>query len=124
MSEVENFEGKPNLTEIDFCALGQRFKFSNWFDTTTFEGVSKIEQDGVLLARDDRMSHDIRKPFFDLEIYVDQQKHRLQIFVFGFLSWIFTTVKHDWTFINPAFFYCLIKRFSKMVKYPTNSRLG
>ena len=86
MSEVENFEGKPNLTEIDFCALGQRFKFSNWYDLTTVEGVAKIEQNGVLLARNDRMSHDIRKPFFDLEIYVDQQKHQLQIFVFGFLS--------------------------------------
>ena len=86
MSEVENFEGKPNLTEVDFCALGQRFKFSIWFDATIMEGVAKIEQNGVLLARDDRMSRDMRKPIFDLEVYVDQQKHQLQIFVFGFLS--------------------------------------
>ena len=43
MSEVENFEGKPNLTEVDFCALGQRFKFSIWFDATIMEGVAKIE---------------------------------------------------------------------------------
>ena len=87
ISEIENFEGKPNLKEFDFCALGQRFKFSSWYDVTTYEGVAKIEQNGVLLAHDEEFVFvDLRKPVFDLVVYIDQQKHQLQIFVFGLLS--------------------------------------
>ena len=59
---------------------------SNWYDLKVGDGGAKVEQDGALLSFDCRMSHDMRKPFFDLEVTVDQKKHRLGIFFFGLLS--------------------------------------
>ena len=59
---------------------------SNWYDLKVGDGGAKVEQDGALLSFDCRMSHDMRKPFFDLEVIVDQKKHRLEIFFFGLLS--------------------------------------
>ena len=86
MSEMESFVGKPNLKEWDFCELGQQFKVSNWYDLTAGEGGAQVEQNGACLAQDDRMSHDMREPFFDLEVVVDQQKHKFQVYFFGVLS--------------------------------------
>ena len=86
MSEREDFTGKPNLKEFEFSHCGHQFKVSNWYDLKGVEGAAKVEQDGLLLSFDDRMSHDMRKPFFDLEVTVDQRKHRLKVFFFGLLS--------------------------------------
>ena len=86
MSEREDFTGKPNLKEFEFSHCGHQFKVSNWYDLKVVEGAAKVEQDGLLLSFDDRMSHDMRKPFFDLEVTVDQKKHRLEVFFFGLLS--------------------------------------
>ena len=66
MSEREDFTGKPNLKEFEFNHCGHQFKVSNWYDLKVVEGAAKVEQDGLLLSFDDRMSHDMRKPFFDL----------------------------------------------------------
>ena len=63
MPEKENFEGKPNLKEFEFSHCGHQFKVSNWYDLKVVEGAAKVEQDGLLLSFDDRMAHDMRKPF-------------------------------------------------------------
>ena len=82
MSEREDFTGQPNLKEFEFRYCGDQFKVSNWYDLKVGDGGAKVEQDGALLSFDCRMSHDMRKPFFDLEVTVDQKKHRLEIFFF------------------------------------------
>ena len=86
MSEREDFTGQPNLQEFEFRYCGDQLKVSNWYDLKVGDGGAKVEQDGALLSFDCRMSHDMRKPFFDLEVTVDQKKHRLEIFFFGLLS--------------------------------------
>ena len=86
MSEREDFTRQSNLKEFEFRYCGDQFKVSNWYDLKVGDGGAKVEQDGALLSFDCRMSHDMRKPFFDLEVTVDQKKHRLEIFFFGLLS--------------------------------------
>ena len=86
MPEKENFEGKPNLKEFEFSHCGHQFKVSNWYDLKVVEGAAKVEQDGVLLSFDDRMSHDMRKPIFDLAVTIDQEEQQLEVFAFGLLS--------------------------------------
>ena len=86
MSEREDFTGKPNLKEFEFSHCGHQFKVSNWYDLKVVEGAAKVEQNGRLISFDDRMSHDMRKPFFDLAVAVDQEKHQLEVFFFGLFS--------------------------------------
>ena len=86
MPEKENFEGKPNLKEFEFSHCGHQFKVSNWYDLKVVEGAAKVEQDGLLLSFDDRVAHDMRKPFFDLAVTIDQEKQQLEVFFFGLLS--------------------------------------
>ena len=86
MPEKENFEGKPNLKEFEFSHCGHQFEVSNWYDLKVVEGAAKVEQDGLLLSFDDRVAHDMRKPFFDLAVTIDQEKQQLEVFFFGLLS--------------------------------------
>ena len=86
MLEREDFTGKPNLKVFEFSHCGHQFKVSNWYDLKVVEGAAKVEQDGLLLSFDDGMSHDMRKPIFDLAVTMDQEKHQFEVFAFGLVS--------------------------------------
>ena len=55
---TKSFEGKPNLSELEFVFAGVVFKVSNWFDSLRGIGAAKLEQDGVLLDYNESLFHD------------------------------------------------------------------
>ena len=82
--DTKSFEGKPNLSELEFVFAGVVFKVSNWFDSLRGVGAAKLEQDGVLLDYNESLFHDPRKPLFDLQVALDGETRNLKIYAFGF----------------------------------------
>ena len=84
--DTKSFEGKPNLSELEFVFAGVVFKVSNWFDYLRGVGAAKLEQDGVLLDYNESLFHDPRKPLFNLQVALEGESRDLKIYVFGFSS--------------------------------------